>query len=66
MKFKDVIFSKFQMVFFDDFTRVCGSKQWVQQMVDKIPFTDIETLLDLANTTWFLLPVSEWKAAFAA
>ena len=50
----------------EDFAKVCGSAQWVSEMLGKRPWPDVDELLAVASTVWWALPESEWQAAFAA
>jgi hypothetical protein len=49
-----------------EFLRCCGSRAWGQAMIQKMPFTSYNSLLDIASLVWWNLPVSEWQMAFSA
>jgi 2-oxo-4-hydroxy-4-carboxy-5-ureidoimidazoline decarboxylase len=44
----------------------CGSRQWVERMLQRRPFGTIEQLLADARDVWFALDPDDWKEAFAA
>lgn len=50
----------------NEFLRCCGSAKWVNELLEYKPYKDINSLLELANTVWWLQPVEEWKIAFKA
>jgi allantoicase len=42
----------------------CGSQKWVEQMLQRRPFSDVAYLLDTADKTWAALGPAEWLEAF--
>lgn len=50
----------------EEFTKVCGSPKWVDQIITKIPFTSLDHLIEEANSIWWSLSAKEWNLAFAA
>ncbi|WP_210519840.1 2-oxo-4-hydroxy-4-carboxy-5-ureidoimidazoline decarboxylase [Hymenobacter terricola] len=42
----------------------CGSTAWVEKMVASFPVSDVETLMDEANTQWNSLSEADWREAF--
>ena len=44
----------------------CGSTRWVERMLQRRPFGDLETMLAAAREEWFALQPHDWKEAFAA
>jgi 2-oxo-4-hydroxy-4-carboxy-5-ureidoimidazoline decarboxylase len=44
----------------------CGSTQWVERMLQRRPFGNVEQLLAAAREVWFALDPVAWKEAFAA
>ena len=50
----------------EELFRCCGSASWVDRMIQHRPFQGMQDLLDKANTTWWLLSISDWKCAFSA
>ena len=42
----------------------CGSTRWVQSMVARRPFRNMDSLLAAARDTWFALSADDWKEAF--
>ncbi len=51
---------------YEEFFRCCGSPVWAENMLKSAPYVGVEDLLDIANSNWWILPVNEWKIAFAA
>jgi allantoicase len=43
----------------------CGSRTWVDRMVAARPFSDIDDLMDEAETIWNALAPADWRDAFA-
>jgi 2-oxo-4-hydroxy-4-carboxy-5-ureidoimidazoline decarboxylase len=46
-------------------TTCCGSTRWVEQMLARRPFGDMERLLATAREEWFALEKDDWLEAFA-
>jgi len=46
--------------------KCCGATRWVMQMLAKRPFSDTETLQQLADEIWAGMIESDWLEAFAA
>ena len=44
----------------------CGSTRWVERMLHRRPFGNIEQLLAVAREVWFALDPADWKEAFVA
>jgi 2-oxo-4-hydroxy-4-carboxy-5-ureidoimidazoline decarboxylase len=44
----------------------CGSTRWVERMLQRRPFGNVEQLLAAAREVWFALDPADWKEAFAA
>jgi 2-oxo-4-hydroxy-4-carboxy-5-ureidoimidazoline decarboxylase len=42
----------------------CGSTRWVEHMLTRRPFRDIDHLLAAARDTWYALSADDWKDAF--
>jgi allantoicase len=42
----------------------CGSKRWVEQMLEQMPFPDVSYVLDTAEKTWAALGRTDWLEAF--
>jgi allantoicase len=42
----------------------CGSRKWVEQMLQRLPFPDLAYVLDTADKTWAALDPSDWLEAF--
>jgi 2-oxo-4-hydroxy-4-carboxy-5-ureidoimidazoline decarboxylase len=43
----------------------CGASRWIDRMVQRRPFGDMDTLLAVARDEWFALSESDWREAFA-
>jgi 2-oxo-4-hydroxy-4-carboxy-5-ureidoimidazoline decarboxylase len=54
------------LVLSQELYKCCGCKVWVDNMIKLLPFTSVEDLIDKANSTWWFLPVDQWKVAFSA
>jgi OHCU decarboxylase len=48
------------------FTACCGSSRWVEEMVARRPFENIEALLATADEVWRATGPADWEEAFAA
>jgi 2-oxo-4-hydroxy-4-carboxy-5-ureidoimidazoline decarboxylase len=44
--------------------KCCGSTKWVENMLAAFPVSDVETLMDGANTAWNKLTEADWREAF--
>jgi 2-oxo-4-hydroxy-4-carboxy-5-ureidoimidazoline decarboxylase len=44
----------------------CGSRRWVERMLQRRPFWSEGALLDAARNEWWALDPDDWKEAFAA
>ncbi|GAC1592604.1 MAG: 2-oxo-4-hydroxy-4-carboxy-5-ureidoimidazoline decarboxylase [Hymenobacter sp.] len=44
--------------------KCCGSTAWVENMHAAFPVSDVETLMDEANTQWNKLSEADWREAF--
>ncbi len=44
---------------------ICGSPAWVEAMLARRPFSDLEALKRAATSCWQALPRAEWLRAFA-
>lgn len=44
----------------------CGSREWVQRMLNQRPFKDNEALYDASDRTWLALREVDWLEGFAA
>ena len=42
----------------------CGSKRWAAEMANSRPFPNLESLLAVADETWWSLDRSDWLEAF--
>ena len=42
----------------------CGSREWVEQMLERMPFPDVPYVLDTAEKTWAALDREDWLEAF--
>ena len=42
----------------------CGSQEWVKQMLERMPFSDLAYVLDTADKTWATLSPADWEEAF--
>ncbi len=42
----------------------CGSQKWVEQMLQRMPFSDVACVLDTAEKTWAALGPGDWLEAF--
>jgi 2-oxo-4-hydroxy-4-carboxy-5-ureidoimidazoline decarboxylase len=42
----------------------CGSRQWVNRMLGRLPFGSREALLSAARDEWFALSEDDWREAF--
>jgi allantoicase len=42
----------------------CGSQQWAAQMLQRVPFPDTASVLDMADKTWAALGPADWLEAF--
>jgi 2-oxo-4-hydroxy-4-carboxy-5-ureidoimidazoline decarboxylase len=49
----------------DSLFACCGSRAWVEKMVDLRPFPDEDALLSSAHTVWRALAPGDWLEAFA-
>lgn len=49
----------------EEFTRCCGSMQWVQHMLARRPFISVEAMLNVADEIWWSLTEADWKEAFS-
>ena len=47
-----------------EFTKCCGSKKWVSQMVENRPYDDEVVLLEVAKKSWLGCTESDWLEAF--
>ena len=45
--------------------RCCGCSAWVEAMVARRPFANLDRLLDIAHTLWMRLGADAWRDAFA-
>jgi 2-oxo-4-hydroxy-4-carboxy-5-ureidoimidazoline decarboxylase len=50
----------------DSLRACCGSTRWVERMLQRRPFGNLEQLLAAAREVWFALDPTDWKEAFAA
>jgi len=46
--------------------KVCGSNEWVENMLLSRPFASVQHLLACADFVWWRLPEKEWLLAFLA
>lgn len=44
----------------------CGSRRWVERMLERRPFGSDASLLAAAQEEWFALTPADWQEAFAA
>jgi 2-oxo-4-hydroxy-4-carboxy-5-ureidoimidazoline decarboxylase len=44
----------------------CGSTEWTKNMLHQRPFSDLETLLSNAESSWWTLAPADWLEAFSA
>ncbi len=51
---------------FEEFHRCCGSRRWVEAMIQQRPFASMDSLFETANTLWWTLRVEDWFEAFSA
>ena len=42
----------------------CGSKRWAQEMINRRPYQNLETLVRTANDVWWSLQPDDWLEAF--
>jgi allantoicase len=42
----------------------CGSRKWVEQMLQRMPFPDLTYVLDTADQTWAALGPGDWLESF--
>jgi len=47
-----------------EFLKCCGASNWAQRIVDRRPFIDVDELLKVADTIWWLVEPSDWLEAF--
>ncbi len=45
--------------------RCCGSRRWVERMLERRPFGSRDALLSAARDEWFGLSDADWREAFA-
>jgi 2-oxo-4-hydroxy-4-carboxy-5-ureidoimidazoline decarboxylase len=57
--------SLFESALISEFTRCCGSMQWVQHMLARRPFISVEAMLKVADEIWWSLTEADWKEAFS-
>jgi 2-oxo-4-hydroxy-4-carboxy-5-ureidoimidazoline decarboxylase len=43
----------------------CGSTRWVEGMLARRPFSDLDGLLEAARDIWLALSADDWKEAFS-
>ncbi|SHJ60463.1 2-oxo-4-hydroxy-4-carboxy-5-ureidoimidazoline decarboxylase [Hymenobacter daecheongensis DSM 21074] len=48
----------------EELRKCCGASAWVAGLNEVFPVTDVETLLDQADTIWNQLSEADWKEAF--
>ena len=46
--------------------KVCGSTEWVENMLLSRPFASVQHLLACSDCVWWRLPEKEWLLAFLA
>lgn len=49
----------------DAMLSVCGSRRWVDKMIEKRPFASSAALYSAAEESWFCLEVQDWLEAFS-
>jgi 2-oxo-4-hydroxy-4-carboxy-5-ureidoimidazoline decarboxylase len=49
----------------DELERCCGSRKWIEAMLEARPFLSFDTLADTADRAWRRLSPADWQEAFS-